>query len=58
VAVAATAERSLIPEASEETRQAFIASEMNLYKHATVYKWTVDELIATIILIKSAEAAA
>ena len=45
--------RGLIPEASEETLQAFSSSEMKLYKHATKYKWTQDELIATIKLIKS-----
>jgi hypothetical protein len=45
-------ERGLIPEASEETLQAFSSSDMKPYKHATAYKWTVYELI------KSAEAAA
>ncbi len=48
-------ERSFIPEASEETPEAFTSSEM---KHATAYKRTVDKLIATINLIKSAEAPA
>ena len=28
---------------------------MKLYKHATKYKWTVDELVATINLIKSTD---
>ena len=45
----------LVPEASEETLRAFSASEMKLYKHATTYKWKVDELIATIKLIKSVD---
>jgi hypothetical protein len=48
-------ERGLIPEASDETLQAFSFSEMKLYKHATKYRWTQDELIATINLIKSTD---
>jgi hypothetical protein len=28
---------------------------MKLYKHATDHKWTVDELVKTIQLIKSAD---
>ena len=48
-------ERGLIPEASEDTLRAFSSAEMKLYKHATHYKWTVDELIATINLIKSTD---
>lgn len=47
--------QGLVPEASEETLRAFSFSEMKLYKHATTYKWKVDELIATIKLIKSVE---
>ncbi len=43
------------PEASEETLRAFSYSEMKLYKHAMTYKWTVDELISTIKLIKSTD---
>ncbi len=31
----------------------FSVSEMKLYKHATTHKWTADELIYTIKLIKS-----
>jgi hypothetical protein len=48
-------ERGFIPEASDETLQAFSSSEMKLYKHATKYKWTQDELIATINMIKSTD---
>jgi hypothetical protein len=48
-------ERGLIPKASEQTLQAFSSTEMKLYKHATNYKWTIDELIATINLIKSTD---
>ena len=47
--------QGLVPEASEDTLRAFSVSEMKLYKHATTYKWKVDELIATIKLIKSVE---
>ena len=53
--VAEARARGLIPEASEETLNAFSFSEMKLYKHATAYKWTVDELIAAINLIKSTD---
>jgi hypothetical protein len=35
--------------------QAFSYSEMNLYTDAISYKWTVDELISTTKLIKSAD---
>ena len=45
--------KGLVPEASEETLRAFSVSEMKLYKHATTHKWTADELISTIKLIKS-----
>lgn len=48
-------ERGLIPEADEETLRAFSPSEMKLYKHATEHQWTVDELVSTIKLIKSAD---
>jgi hypothetical protein len=47
--------RGCIPEASDETLQAFTYSEMKLYTHAISYKWTVDELISTIKLIKSTD---
>ena len=40
---------------SEDTLRAFSPSEMKLYKHATSHKWTADELISTIKLIKSAD---
>ena len=33
----------------------FSPSEMKLYKHATDHKWTVNELVKTIQLIKSAD---
>jgi hypothetical protein len=55
IPVAEARERGLIPEASDETLQAFSFSEMKLYKHATKYRWTQDELIATINLIKSTD---
>ncbi len=48
-------DQGLIPEASDETLQAFSCSEMKLYQNAISYKWTVDELIATIKLIKSTD---
>ncbi len=38
-----------------QRKQAFSSSEMKLYKHSTAYKWTADELIAAINLIKSAD---
>jgi hypothetical protein len=52
---AAAREKGLIPEADEETLRAFTPSEMKLYRHATDHKWTVDELVSTIKLIKSAD---
>ena len=55
IPVAEARERGLIPEASDETLRAFSFSEMKLYKHATKYRWTQDELIATINLIKSTD---
>jgi hypothetical protein len=55
IPVAEARERGLIPEASDETLQAFSFSEMKLYQHATKYRWTQDELIATINLIKSTD---
>ena len=55
MSVSEARDRGLIPEASDETLQAFSYSEMKLYKHAISYKWTVDELIATIKLIKSTD---
>ncbi len=53
MSVTAVRERDLIPEASNETLQAFSYSEMKLYKHDISHKWTIDELISTIKLIKS-----
>jgi hypothetical protein len=52
---AAARENGVIPEADAETLRAFSPSEMKLYKHATDHKWTVDELVKTIQLIKSAD---
>ncbi len=52
---AAARERGVIPEADAETLRAFSPSEMKLCKHATDRKWTADELIKTIQLIKSAD---
>ena len=52
---AAAREKGVIPEVDEETLRAFSPSEMKLYRHATDYKWTVDELVKTIQLIKSAD---
>ena len=52
---AAARENGVIPEADAETLRAFSRSEMKLYKHATDHKWTVDELVKTIQLIKSAD---
>ena len=52
---AAARENGVIPEADAETLRAFSLSEMKLYKHATDHKWTVDELVKTIQLIKSAD---
>jgi hypothetical protein len=48
VPVTVARERGAIPEASHEALEAFSFSEMKLYKHAITYKWTADELIATI----------
>ncbi len=48
-------DRGVIPEASNEALQAFSFSEMKLYKYAIAYKWTAEELIATIKLIKSTD---
>ncbi len=36
-------------------QQSLSYSEMKLYKHAITYKWTVDELISTIKLIRSTD---
>ena len=55
VPVTVARECGVIPEASHEALQAFSFSEMKLYKHAITYKWTADELIATIKLIKSTD---
>ena len=52
VPVTVARERGAIPEASHEALEAFSFSEMKLYKHAITYKWTAEELIATIKLIK------
>ncbi len=59
-AVPVTVEREqgrqgVIPEASNETLQAFSFSEMKMYKHAIAYKWTAEELFTTIMLIKSTD---
>ncbi len=45
----------MIPEADKDTLRAFSPSEMKLYRHATDHKWTVEELVSTIKLIKSAD---
>ena len=45
----------MIPEADEETLLAFSPLKMKLYRHATDHKWTVEELVSTIKLIKSAD---
>ena len=55
IPVAEAREKGLIPKADAALLQAFSASEMKLYKHATKYKWTVEELADTIKLIKSAD---
>ena len=47
VPVTVARERGVIPEASNETLEAFSFSEMKLYKHAIAYKWTAEELTAT-----------
>jgi hypothetical protein len=48
-------ELGLIPDASNETLRAFSYSEMKLCKYAMTYKWTVEEFIDTIKLIKSTD---
>ena len=55
IPVAEAREKGLIPKADTEILQAFSASKMKLYKHATSYKWTTEELADTIKLIKSAD---
>jgi len=55
IPVAEAREKGLIPKADTALLQAFSASEMKLYKHATKYKWTTDELADTIKLFKSAD---
>ena len=55
IPVAEAREKGLIPKADAALLQAFSASEMKLYKHATKCKWTVEELADTIKLIKSAD---
>ena len=55
ITTAAAREKGVIPEADEETLLAFSPSEMKLYRRATAHKWTVDELVETIQLIKSAD---
>jgi hypothetical protein len=52
---AAAREKGVIPEADEDTLRAFSPSKMKLYRHATDHKWTVEELVSTIKLIKSAD---
>ncbi len=53
ITTAAAREKGVIPEADEDTLQAFSPSEMKLYRHATDHKWRVEELVSTIKLIKS-----
>ncbi len=48
-------ENGLIPKPDTAILEAFSVSEMKLYKHATKYRWTIDELVDTIKLIKSAD---
>jgi hypothetical protein len=52
---AAASEKGVKPEADADTLPAFSLSEMKLYRHATYHKWTVEELVSTIKLIKSAD---
>ena len=53
---AAAREKGVIPELMKKPCEgAFSPSEMKLYRHATDHKWTVDELVKTIQLIKSAD---
>ena len=53
MSVADARDCGLIPEASDETLQAFSYSEIKLYKYAINYKGAVDESIATIKLIET-----
>ena len=55
IPVAEAREKGLVPKANTALLQAFSASEMKLYQHATKYKWTIEELADTIKLIKSAD---
>ena len=55
IPVAEAREKGLIPKIDAALLQAFSASEMKLYKHATKCKWTVEELADTIKIIKSAD---
>ncbi len=56
ITTAAAREKGVIPEADEDTLQAFSLSEMKLYRHATDHKkWTVEELVSTIKPIKLAD---
>jgi hypothetical protein len=55
ITTAAVREEGVILVADEDTLQVFSLSEMKLYRHATNHKWTVEELVSTIKLIKSAD---
>ncbi len=55
ITTAAAREKGVIPEADENSLRAFSPSEMKLYRHATDHKWTVEELVSTIRLTKSAD---
>jgi hypothetical protein len=55
IPVSVARDRGLIPKAYTAILQAFSTPEMKLYKHATTYKWTTDEIVETIKLIKSAD---
>jgi hypothetical protein len=55
ITTASAREKGVIPEADEDTLLEFSQSEMMLYRHATDDKWTVEELVSTIKLIKSAD---
>jgi hypothetical protein len=48
-------ENGLMPKPDTAILEAFSASEIKMYKHTTKYKWTIDELVDTIKLIKSAD---
>ena len=48
-------EQGLIPDSSDKNFQAFRYHGIKLYKHAIANRWTVDELIAIIKLIKSTD---